>query len=192
MPEPHDRPILNLKGERVAFGPIRRALLPLYERWMNDFTVIETLGVGVRPMTSESEAAWFEQAATNSTSVTYTVYELAGLRPIGTVSLRDIDHANRTATFGILIGEREEWGKGYGTETTRLMLDYAFSVLGLNNVMLTVFSQNERGLRAYRRAGFREIGRRRQARRHGRELEDVVLMDCLSAEFERPHATWNV
>ena len=185
MPEPDDRPILNLKGERVAFGPIRRALLPLYERWMNDFTVIETLGVGVRPMTSESEAAWFEQAATNSTSVTYTVYELAGLRPIGTVSLRDIDHANRTATFGILIGEREEWGKGYGTETTRLMLDYAFSVLGLNNVMLTVFSQNERGLRAYRRAGFGPVRVQLGAARWRAPGWSGITAACVSARASR-------
>jgi len=45
--------------------------------------------------------------------------------------------------------------------------------------------------RAYRRAGFREIGRRRQAHRSGREQEDVVFMDCLSTDFERPQATRN-
>jgi RimJ/RimL family protein N-acetyltransferase len=56
-----------------------------------------------------------------------------------------VDHRNRSATFGILIGEPECRGKGYGTETTRLMLDYAFTTLGLHNVMLTVFEFNPAG-----------------------------------------------
>jgi hypothetical protein len=56
-----------------------------------------------------------------------------------------VDHRNRSATFGILIGEPECRGKGYGTETTRLMLDYAFTALGLHNVMLTVFEFNPAG-----------------------------------------------
>jgi RimJ/RimL family protein N-acetyltransferase len=184
--EPEDRPILNVVGEKVALGPLRRELLPIYERWINDFAVVITLGVGQRPITSESERVWFEHAATSDTEVSFTIYELSTLRPIGTVGLREIDHANRTAIFGILIGEKESWGKGYGTETTRLMLDYAFRVVGLHNVMLTVFPRNERGVRAYQRAGFHEIGRRREAHRLAGEAEDVILMDCLATEFLAP------
>ncbi len=66
------------------------------------------------------------------------------------------------------------------------MIDYAFTVLGLHNVLLTVFSFNERGIRAYRRAGFKEIGRRREARRLAGCAYDVVYMDCLASEFESP------
>lgn len=63
----------------------------------------------------------------------------------------------------IFLGEKDEWGKGYGTEATRLMLDYVFTALGLHNIMLKAFGYNERGIRAYRRAGFKEIGWRREA-----------------------------
>ena len=65
------------------------------------------------------------------------------------------------------------------------MLEYAFTGLGLHNVMLTVFAYHERGMRAYKRAGFREIGRRRQAHRFAGIAEDIVMMDCLATEFER-------
>ena len=82
-----------------------------------------------------------------------------------------------------MIGEKECWGKGYGAETTALMLDYGFNALGLHNIMLSVFSHNERGQRAYRRAGFREIGRRREALRRGGQTYDLVYMDCLASEF---------
>jgi RimJ/RimL family protein N-acetyltransferase len=190
--EPGDPSILNLIGKRVALGPLRRDLLQVYERWINDFTVLQTLGAAMRPTTSESESAWFERAATSDKEVMFTVYELETRRAIGTTGLREVDHFHRAATFGILIGEKESWGKGYGTETTRLMVDYAFQGLGLNNVMLTVSPRNERGLRAYRRAGFREIGRRRQAHQFGGLAEDVILMDCLATEFERPEVRWNM
>jgi RimJ/RimL family protein N-acetyltransferase len=180
-----EQPILNMTGEKVALGPLRRDLLPLYQRWINDFEVTRTLGARLRPMAWEAEEGWYEQASKGD-DAHFTIYERATMRPIGNTSLHDLDHFHRTAEFGILIGEKECWGKGYGTEVTRLMLDYGFNGLGLHNIMLTAFSFNERGLRAYTRAGFREIGRRREAFRLGGQAYDVVYMDCVAAEFESP------
>jgi RimJ/RimL family protein N-acetyltransferase len=90
---------------------------------------------------------------------------------------------HRTAELGIVIGEPDCRGKGYGTEATRLILDYAFSALGLHNVMLRVFAYNEAAIRAYLKAGFKEIGRRREAHRQGGVAYDEVLMDCVSTEL---------
>lgn len=177
-------PTINIRGERVALGPLRRDLLPLYQRWINDWEVIRTLGQPMRPMTWEAEEAWYDGASRGG--VQFQIYERDTLRPIGTTGLHDIDHQHRTAIFGILIGEKDCWGKGYGTETARLMLDYGFTALGLNNIMLQVFSFNERGIRAYLRAGYHEIGRRRQAHRLHGESHDIILMDCLASEFESP------
>jgi hypothetical protein len=66
------------------------------------------------------------------------------------------------------------------------MLDYAFAVLGLQSVMLTVAEFNPAGIRAYQKAGFREFGRRRQCRWMGGQLWDDVYMDCLAPEFNWP------
>jgi RimJ/RimL family protein N-acetyltransferase len=68
------------------------------------------------------------------------------------------------------------------------VLDYAFSVLGLHNVMLSMAGYNERALRTYRRVGFREIGRRREICSIGNKFYDAVFMDCLSTEFHSPLA----
>ena len=97
-----------------------------------------------------------------------------------------INHQHGTAIWGILIGEKDCWNKGYGTETARLMLDYAFTALSLTNVLLTVYSYNTRGIRAYLRAGYKEIGRRRGARRFAGGVYDEVYMDCIASEFESP------
>jgi RimJ/RimL family protein N-acetyltransferase len=181
-----DHPVINFRGEKVGLGPLRRDLLPLYQRWMNDFEVTRTLAAPMWPMTAEAEEAWFERASRPEREVVFTVYELPGLRPIGNTGLHNIDFINRTAEFGIVIGEKDCWGKGYGTEVTQLMLAYGFTVLGLHTILLRVYANNERAIRAYRRAGFHEIGRWRQARRVGRQRYDVIFMDCLAAEMMEP------
>jgi RimJ/RimL family protein N-acetyltransferase len=88
--------------------------------------------------------------------------------------------------FAIGIGEKDCWGKGCGTEATRLILDYGFNALGLHNIRLTVHGANERAIRAYSRAGFRVIGRRREVVMRGGRRDDLVYMDCLATEFESP------
>jgi RimJ/RimL family protein N-acetyltransferase len=180
------QPILTLVGEKVALGPLRHDLLPLYQRWINDFEVTRTLGPTMWPITYEAEESWYDSVARGEHHVGFTIYECAGLRPIGNTGLHAIDHRRRVAEWGILIGEKDCWGKGYGTETARLMLDYGFYGLGLHNIMLRVFAHNERGIRAYQRAGFRIIGRRREAWRMGDIVRDEILMDCLASEFASP------
>src|SRR5438477_214806 len=69
-------------------------------------------------------------------------------RLIGVAGLHSINQKDRHAAFGISIGEKEEWGKGYGTEATRLIVGYAFETLNLNRVWLHVHAHNERGIRA--------------------------------------------
>jgi diamine N-acetyltransferase len=179
-----ERPILNIEGDLVGLGPLRRDLLPLYQRWINDLGTMRTLGLAPLPMTSEKEQEWYDRQSKAEDDVPFTIYELETLRPIGNTGLHGVDHRNRSATFGILIGEPECRGKGYGTETTRLMLDHAFTALGHQNVMLTVFAFNPAGIRAYQKAGFKEIGRRRECRMMDGKLWDEVHMDCLSNEFE--------
>lgn len=177
-------PILNIVGEKVALGPLRKDLLPVYQRWINDLESARNLG-GHRPFTFEEEEDWYARATKSDAMVPFTVYERETLTPVGTAFLGDVDQRNRKAEFGIFIGPRDARDKGYGTETTRLVLDYAFNAVGLHNVMLRVFEFNRAGIRVYEKAGFREIGRRRQSCFMGGGWWDDIYMDCLSTEFER-------
>ena len=137
-----ERPIVNIVGELVALGPLRRDLLPTYQRWINDFGTLRTIGLPPRPMTAEQEQGWYDRQATAESEVPFTIYERATWRPVGNTGLHAVDYRNRSAGFGIMIGEADCRGKGYGTEATRLMLDYAFTALGLHSVMLTTDSFN--------------------------------------------------
>jgi diamine N-acetyltransferase len=188
------QPILNLAGDKVALGPLHDGMLPLIASWSNDFVTNAISGDDVSPASPEAIAATWSPLIKGERAGWYgfTIYELATLRPIGFANVRDVGSVNRTAEFGILIGERDCRGKGYGTEATQLVLDFAFTALGVHNVWLDTVSINEPAIRAYRRAGFREIGRRREAHRIGDRVFDVVLMDCLSTEFRRPHPGWGM
>jgi RimJ/RimL family protein N-acetyltransferase len=184
--QPSSPPILNIIGTQVALGPPRRDLLAVYLKWVNDFEVTRTLAIGMRPTSWESEDAWYQRICSSERDAFFTIYERSSLHPIGGTGLHNIDHHNRTAEFGILIGEKNYWGRGYGTETTALMQDFGFTALGLHNIMLRVYSFNERGLRAYLRAGFRVSGRRRESHRVGGRAYDEIYMDSLAAEFQSP------
>ncbi len=182
--EPHatEQPIVNFVGDNVALGPLRRGLIPLLTRWSDDLDARQNIGVPL-PQTLEERTARYERDALGEDGVDFVVYELATWRPIGTVSLFHIDYSNRSADFGILIGEPVARGHGYGTEATRLTLAYAFTTLGLRNVGLTVAAWNVAGQRAYARAGFREYGRRRACRWMGDQRWDDVYMDAVATEF---------
>ena len=107
--------VVNMISERIALGPLRSDLLPLYHRWINDFSTLRTLGGTLGPMTLEQEQAWIEAQITSTqrTHQIFTIYERESLQPIGTTSLEEIDDRHRSATFGILIGEATFEGEGW-------------------------------------------------------------------------------
>jgi diamine N-acetyltransferase len=180
------QPVINVLGERVALGPLREDLLALYQRWLNDFAVMRTRGRPPGPVTLEAQRSEYEGLATAEARRFFTVYDRATWQPIGDAGLHGIDYRHRAAFFAITIGEAAYRGRGYGTETTRLVLDYAFTALGLHSVQLEVNEYNLAGLHAYRKAGFREVGRWRQCRWMGGRFWDSICMDCLASEFTSP------
>jgi len=177
------RPTINITGERVMLGPLRRDLTPLYERWINDLHTMRTYDM-LRPLTTQQVEEWYERESRSPETIRFTIYERATCTPIGKTALYDINHHQQRATFSILIGAENGRGKGYGTEATRLMLDYAFTILGVHNVFLEAVEFNMAGIRAYEKAGFTECGRRREAFLLLGRRWDKVFMDCLATEFE--------
>ncbi|GAC1321563.1 MAG: GNAT family protein [Chloroflexota bacterium] len=189
MSDERDRPVVNIQGPRVALGPWRRDLVPLYHRWDNDFDLRRSDDPSeARPVSLEEAQNDYDQWATSGAArrVRFTVYEVAGWTPIGMANVRDLDWHNQTGVLGISIAEANYRGKGYGTEATQLVLDFAFTVMGLHNVMLDVLATNQAGLRAYSKAGFREIGRRRESSLINKQRYDIVYMDCLAQDFVSP------
>ncbi|HLZ09990.1 MAG TPA: GNAT family protein [Chloroflexota bacterium] len=182
-----DTPIYNIVGEQIALGPTHRDQAPLFERWFNDLEVMIPFEFdSLSPMTRDATERALDPGPRNDSRRDFTIYELSSARPIGWTNLHRISFAQRIGEFGICIGDTDSWNKGYGTEATQLVLDFAFTGLNLHSVLLSAFAYNERGIRTYEKAGFREVGRWRQAHWIGGRPFDVVFMDCLASEFVSP------
>jgi diamine N-acetyltransferase len=174
-----ERPLVNITGELVALGPLRPELNATYARWFNDFATTQALGDIAPPWTAARQDAWYTAEVTTPSLIPFTVYDRATWQPIGTTALLDVDFRHRTAEYGIIIGEAAFRGSGRGTEITRLMVAYALTTLGLHNVLLTVYSFNVAGIRAYTKAGFREIGRQRECYFLAGRWWDRVYMEVM-------------
>ena len=86
--------------------------------------------------------------------------------------------------MGIQIGERDYWGKGYGTDALRVLLRYAFDELNLQRVSLSVLEGNARAMRSYEKCGFRYEGRERHAWAYDGRRWDEIYMGLLREEWE--------
>jgi RimJ/RimL family protein N-acetyltransferase len=181
-----DRPFL-VTGERAALGLLRREHLPEITTWFNDPDVKR--GLAHRGVVSEEgSAAWYDKVVEagrqhRPTEVAFAIHAADDGAFVGVCGLEDIDHNFSRCEFGIWVARR---GEGIGTDATRLALDWAFTVIGLHNVMLETYEFNEAGIRAYERAGFKPVGRRRDAVRALGRRWDTLLMDATATEFESP------
>src|SRR3712207_9240380 len=104
-----EQPTVNIVGERVALGPLRRDLLAAYQRWLNDLAMAPMLG-NTTPLTAEQAATWYERQEASG-ELAFLIYEVATWRPIGTATLYDIHHQYRRASYGVLGGEAEARGQ---------------------------------------------------------------------------------
>ncbi|MCG8479485.1 MAG: GNAT family N-acetyltransferase [Spirochaetales bacterium] len=170
----------KMVGTRCYLSPISLDDAATYTAWLNDLEVMRTVTVGAHAVSLSREREILERLAKDHT---YAIVEAEHDRLIGNCGLLDIDNLNGTCEIGIFIGDKEYWGRGFGPEAMALLLDYAFDYLNMRNIWLQVYEFNTRGVSAYKKLGFREVGRRRKAlRREGAE-HDVIFMDILDEEF---------
>lgn len=175
-----------LIGERIRLRAAERSDLQTFLRWVNDPEV--TRGVALyRPFSFSEEESWYDGMLSRPPDQRSLVIEI---RPdgvswlaIGTMAFHEIDWRNRSAEFGILIGEKTYWDHGYGSEAVGMLLKHGFATLNLHRIFLRVFADNPRAIRAYEKAGFVQEGRLRQAEYHEGQYVDVYVMSVLKDEW---------
>jgi RimJ/RimL family protein N-acetyltransferase len=174
----------KLIGKKCYLAPCSVADAEKWTQWDNDLEVTIPLGdEAYEPMPLDNERESIAGALAHKSHL-FDIVESENDTLIGRCMLFSVNHIDRTAMLGICIGEKAYWSKGYGQEAISLLLDYAFNLLNLNNVMLGTFAFNERAIRCYKKVGFKEIGRRRQGRIIAGQAYDCVLMDILAAEYK--------
>lgn len=180
---------LSVRGNKIGLGP----WLDLYfDGWIQALQdpEVSLLGNGSFLMdTREGEVQAFIQTRKDG-GANFAIFALPDTKLIGVSGLFRLNRLFQTAHLGISIFDKDYWGKGYGTEAVKLTVDYGFRFLNLHSVFLDTSSFNERAVKSYRKAGFKEIGRWREAQSVAGKRYDEVFMDCLRSEFVSPSPGW--
>ena len=171
----------KLVGDRIYLSPGNSEDVEIFTMWLNDIETAKYIGRSAQIITLDSEKKYLEQNSTPE--ATFVIVTLDNDKMIGSVSLEEINWINRKATLGIFIGDKDYRSKGYGTEAIKLILDFGFNHLNLNNIKLDLLEFNERALKCYKKCGFKEYGRRRKANYFDGKYYDIISMDILKEEF---------
>lgn len=172
----------KITGDRLYLSPFNAEDPESYAKWaewMNDRTVSDNFG-GHHNLVSVADA---KKTVAELQGCRFDIVLLEDDELIGHISLHDIDHRNRHCFMGIVIGDEDHRGKGYGTEAVRLLLEFGFKTMNLHNIMLSVHADNHEAITCYKKIGFREAGRRREWVFKNGKYIDVLYMDMLSNEF---------
>jgi RimJ/RimL family protein N-acetyltransferase len=154
-------------------------------RCINDREVMNNLLMRY-PVSRYQEEKWIEKALDDG-SQRNKVFALETKEGVylGGIGLHKIDWENRHAEAGIVIGKKEHWNKGYGTDAMIAILDFAFNQMNLHRVYLRVFEYNQRGVRSYEKCGFKKEGVLREDRYVRGEYRDTIMMGILRDEFNK-------
>lgn len=148
-------------GDKVELRRQVPANREAFQRWYADPEIAKTLRHDLAPLTAVQSRSYFDTLILplSARGLCWAVHETTGSHAlVGSSALTDVARSTGSALFRLVIGEKDRWGQGYGTEATRLVLAEAFSTLDLREVRLEVFRHNDRALASYRRVGFRQTG----------------------------------
>ncbi len=175
-----------LTGEKVVLRPVRRTDIEYFLKWFNDPEVTQYLSMYL-PMTEMGEEKYIEELGTTraGTNVSFVIEAIDEKHntPIGNIALGNIHPKNHNAGFGIAIGEKNYWSKGYGTESAQLIIQYGFDQLNLHRITSSAISYNERSIRLHKRVGFVEEGRYREVDFKNGAYHDLVMFGLLKKEW---------
>ena len=139
-------------------------------------------GTHPRPFSLDELRAWYGSRAQYPDRLDLAIVERATGRWAGEVVLTNLDPVNRSCGFRILLAGPEWFGRGLGTEASRLVLAHAFEAVGVHRVELTVYAFNPRAQHVYDKLGFVREGTKRQALLWDGEWVDAEMMSMLAPE----------
>jgi RimJ/RimL family protein N-acetyltransferase len=172
-----------LAGKHVYLRPLNRGDLDCIMKWSNDPEIRGLIGE-VKPMSWEKAEEFYVKVNNDDQRVWFIIALKKNDRIIGEAGLLRMYPAWRTTDLSIIIGESEEWGKGYGTEAINLLLEYAFGYLNFHRVAVGVVGFNEEALQFYEKVGFTREGIQRDGYYFNHDYHDFVMMSLLEDEYQ--------
>ncbi|MES2623288.1 MAG: GNAT family protein [Patescibacteria group bacterium] len=166
--------VVFLKGKKTTLRPLEKKDIPLLTKWINDPEVTKYL-CAYLPMSIKDEEDWFENLSKRKQIDIVLGIEVDG-KLIGTMGVHGISWKDRAATTGAMIGEKEYWGQGYGTDAKMQLLNYAFNTLNLHRIASSVIEFNKRSLNYSLHCGYKKEGvRKKRFFINGKYHDEIIL-----------------
>lgn len=182
MKDTQARVIKFLQGERVYLRPIEKEDAEnCYKSLFN--TEVRRLTGTQKSYSRTNIDLFIDKISQDDSRVDLIIAMQENDQTIGDIALMDIDLQNRSGAIRIAINSEQDFGKGYGTEAMRLVLDYGFGILNLHRIELDVYSFNERAIHTYEKLGFKREGTKRDALYYDYQYHDSIIMSILQDEF---------
>lgn len=174
----------SLVGRRIFLRPFSEDDLRYVQKWSNDSEIRRLTGE-IAPMSRQEAEEFYKHLRADKDRVWFAVVLKRGNRVIGEVGLLRMFRPWRCTDMSIIIGEKNTWGKGYGTEAGRLLLKYAFEQLKFHRVSIGVVGFNDRAIRFWKSLGFKKEGVQKDGYYCDNEFSDFVMMSILEDEYRR-------
>ena len=171
-----------LIGRRVYLRPFSKTDLPYVQKWSDDPEIRRLTGE-VAPMNRANAEKFYKELRADKDRIWFVIVLKRGNRVIGEAGLLRMFRPWRYTDMTIIIGEKDAWGKGYGTEAGRLLLNYTFKRLGFHRVSVGVVGFNERAIRFWEGLGFKKEGVERDGYYCDNKYSDFVMMSILENEY---------
>jgi diamine N-acetyltransferase len=173
-----------LTGKMVYLRPIGKDDLGQLAVWFNDPEIRAVTGE-VFPTSPLGMEEFLTRTQSDISRVWFGIVTQEADRLIGEAGLLRMFPAWRTTDLSIILGDKTAWGKGYGSEVMKLLLDYAFGSLNFHRVAIGVVGTNERALRFYEKVGFKREGIQRDGYYFDHSYQDFVMMSLLDDEYRQ-------
>lgn len=172
----------KIDGDNIYLSPVNIEDVEKYVEWFSNPRISDNLHSTKKLFNLENEREKLSSKLSEG-DYTFSIIRKSDNTLIGNCGFNRIDNIDRTATVGIFIGDEDNQNKGYGSEALRVLLNYGFGVLNLNNIDLKVFDFNARAIRCYEKVGFKEYGRRHKSYYLNNEYHDTIYMEILRDDF---------
>lgn len=174
-----------LVGRTIYLSPLSREdISDRYIGWLNDPEVCRDNSHATFPNTLEKAIAYVDSVQARDTELAFAVRRVSGDEHIGNVALNRINWVHRTAELAILIGEKDAWNKGVGSEAYELLIQHGFNVLNLNRIASIQVARNTGMVRVCEKNGMQKEGVLRQLLFRNGEYLDGVIYSILRAEWQ--------
>lgn len=147
-----------------------------YLRWMNDKDLLQYMESRYQNYTILDLKDYVFNLDKDKSAILWGIFENANQRHVGNIKLGSIQWIHKTGDIGILVGERDVWGRGYATQAIELASAYAFSELNLNKITAGIYSENKGSEAAFIKAGFQREGLLKSQYIYKDKTMDKILM----------------